>query len=288
MRYLRGAEPPRLLCAACAQPALARCARCRQALYCGPACQAAHWPAHKGPCRADSRSTGEAEALFFINHKCRHGGPDVERDPALRASLSAALGALGAMGGHRSGGAPAAAAELAALARLARAAPPPHAGLAHVLASCAVDAFADGNLAAARLLARAAAFLDAARAPRGAGAALLRGAEAALAGGGGDEGGALQLRELAERVRALASRSGLLAAVRSRMACACLTPCGPDALPLAEAPAGAAAGEGGARDLSVKELKAALAARGVPVAGLAEKEDLRRALAAAREEAGEQ
>jgi uncharacterized coiled-coil protein SlyX len=97
-----------------------------------------------------------------------------------------------------------------------------------------------------------------------------------------------QLAALAERVRALASRSGLLAAVRSRMACACLTPCGPDALPLAEAPAGAAAGEGGARDLSVKELKAALAARGVPVAGLAEKEDLRRALAAAREEAGEQ
>jgi hypothetical protein len=36
------------------------------------------------------------------------------------------------------------------------------------------------------------------------------------------------------------------------------------------------------RDMSVKELKAALAARGVPIAGLAEKEDLRRALVEAR------
>jgi hypothetical protein len=43
------------LCGACGKPpatgeALLRCGRCRAVSYCGPACQRAHWKAHKMNC----------------------------------------------------------------------------------------------------------------------------------------------------------------------------------------------------------------------------------------------
>lgn len=108
-------------------------------------------------------------------------------------------------------------------------------------------------------------------------------------GGGSAGGGSAALRALAAAVKALASRSGLLAALRLPITCTCLTPCGPGALPLSEVAAGPAEeAEGGSEltpaaiaAMSAKELKAALAARGVSTVGLLEKGELQAALQAA-------
>lgn len=44
-----------MACAACGEPASARCTACRVLRYCGAACQRAAWPAHRGVCAAAAR-----------------------------------------------------------------------------------------------------------------------------------------------------------------------------------------------------------------------------------------
>ena len=39
-----------------------RCRACRWAAYCGPACQKAHWPAHKASCAVRSASVAAKAA----------------------------------------------------------------------------------------------------------------------------------------------------------------------------------------------------------------------------------
>ena len=52
---------PRNCCAVgCRAAAASACANCTAAWYCSPACQSAHWPAHKLPCKAHKA----AEAAF--------------------------------------------------------------------------------------------------------------------------------------------------------------------------------------------------------------------------------
>ena len=285
VRWTRGTQPPSLLCAACGRPAQHRCGRCLQSVYCSKPCQVAHWAHHKGPCKVDKKRTGEAEALYFIDPKCRHGGPDIERDPALNDNLHAAMRCMGALPPNEE-------LELLVLCNFVRTSPP-HAGLSRILLSCAVDAFADENLSSARVLARMGTFFAAVRKQP----ALLGEIEAALEAGSGSGGGAVEgsapLRALAADVMTLASRSGLLAALRLPITCACLTPCGPGALPLSEVATGPAEGGGGSGGggselspaaiaaMSAKELKAALAARGVSTVGLLEKGELQAALLAA-------
>ena len=48
---------PYLKCRACGQPAAARCSGCKLAglRYCSTRCQRAHWPEHKGPCKAEQK-----------------------------------------------------------------------------------------------------------------------------------------------------------------------------------------------------------------------------------------
>ncbi len=279
------------MCAACGRPAKKRCARF-QSVYCSLSCQQAHWAHHKGPCKVDKKSVGEATANYYINPKCRHGAPDVENDAALDANLRAAMACMGALPASEE-------MELLKLCTFVRTSPL-HAGLPHILLSCAVDAFADENLSPARVLARMATVFAAVKAEP----ALLEEIEAALGvgsggggdgGGGGAGGGSEPLRALAAAIKALASRSGLLAALRLPIKCACLTPCGPGALPLSdvamgpaeEAEGGGGGGGGGVLTpeaiaaMSVVELKAALAARGVSTVGLLEKGELKAALLAA-------
>lgn len=50
-------------CRGCSKPMeqLKLCSRCQMAAYCGPACQAAHWPVHKRECK--KLSSEERQAL---------------------------------------------------------------------------------------------------------------------------------------------------------------------------------------------------------------------------------
>ena len=308
VRFSNAAAPP-LLCSVCGDPAQSRCVKCMAALYCSQRCQAAHWGVHRGPCKVDRRNTAEAEAVYAIDHKCRHGGPDIENDPPLMASLQAAMGAIAALPPR---GAPA---ELAYFCSFARA-KPPHPQLHRILLSCAVDAVADNNLGNARMFGRFGAFCRAV-CRRGALLGELEAGLAALGGGGGSGGGSgggggsdEHLQALAEEVAALASHTGLLAALRRHITCRCLAPRSASALPLVELPqgseaaqdgagaaaAGAGEGEGAAaaaaaapepapaaeatpvEAMSIKQLKAALAERGVSTVGMAEKQDLQEAL----------
>ena len=78
-------RPAPLLCHACGKKAEHKCGSCSAALYCSEACQRAHWVHHKKPCSVDRQDTSEAQAEYYIDHKCRHGGPDPSG--ALLASL---------------------------------------------------------------------------------------------------------------------------------------------------------------------------------------------------------
>ena len=296
------APPAPLLCHACGAPATSRCGKCFRALYCSRACQQAHWALHRAPCLVDRRDTSEAEAVYSLNHKCRHGGPDIEHDAPLHASLMAAMPLVGSLPIGD------AARELQQLCAFARATPP-HPKLHRILLSCAVDALADSNAGIARRMARIAAFCCAlARRP-----ALLGGVEAGLQGGSVGDAGAAAMRALAEEYAAFEPYAGLLAALRHPMTCGCLQPLSAGALPLTDpqdpASDGEGAGGGAAEDpapgggegggaaaapaggagpppaaavpveaMSVKELKAALQALGVPTAGLLEKAELQAAL----------
>ncbi len=254
----------------------------------------------------DRLDTSEAEAIFTIDHDCRHGGPDIERNPALFASMQASMGAIAALPPQG------AALEIKLFCAFARATPP-HPQLHRILFSCAVDALADKNWGYCRVLCRFAVLCSGvARRP-----ALLAELEAGLValGSGAGAGGGQHVAALAEEVAAQASHTGLLAALRRHMTCGCLAPRSASALPLAEAledEEGAQGGEGGGaagggggggggdapgapgapappaeaapvdvEALSIKQLKAALAERGIPTAGLLEKGDLQAALRAA-------
>jgi hypothetical protein len=302
MRLTNASAPP-LRCNVCGAPAKSRCGGCLVTLYCSAQCQAGHWSVHKRPCRVDRRDTSEAEAVYTINHKCRHGGPDIEHNPALMASLQASMGVISTLPPQN------APLELRLFCAFARATPP-HPLLHRILLSCGVDALADRNYGNARMFCRFAALCSGvARRP-----ALLAELEAglvALGSGAGAGGGSEHVAALAGEVAALASHTGLLAALRRHMTCGCLEPRSASALPLAEAlgdegvqgeaggegggsgveaaapsaggalPAGAALPVGGVEAMSVKQLKAALAERGIPTAGLLEKADLQGALRAA-------
>ena len=51
---------PKLRCALCGAPAPKRCGACGGPPYCGPACQRAHWKAHKPACKAARAAGGAA------------------------------------------------------------------------------------------------------------------------------------------------------------------------------------------------------------------------------------
>jgi hypothetical protein len=270
----------------------------------------------------DSADTSEAGAEYTFNHRCRHGGPDIEHNPPLHDSLVHAMQVLGRLPERD------AARELRLLCSFARATPP-HAKLHLILLSCGCDALVDNNVGIARRFVRI-AFLCRALLQR---PSLLAELEAALqgqgggaAGGGGGGGaaaaaaagapGTAAMRALAEQVTQRDSYTGLLAALRQPMTCSCLQPLNVSALPLTDPQSpgsgddGGAAGDPGAahegspsggaaeaaaaaaaaapepptaaakpvEEMSVKELKAALLALGVPTAGLLEKADLQQAL----------
>ncbi|KXZ51063.1 hypothetical protein GPECTOR_14g49 [Gonium pectorale] len=60
------AAAPTANCASCGAappaggPPLQSCSGCRRVRYCSRACQVAHWPEHKGPCKAAKASAGES------------------------------------------------------------------------------------------------------------------------------------------------------------------------------------------------------------------------------------
>ena len=49
-------------CAACGGPGTVKCARCKGAHYCGPACQKDHWATHKPACVAPTPASAAATA----------------------------------------------------------------------------------------------------------------------------------------------------------------------------------------------------------------------------------
>lgn len=195
--------------------------------------------------------------------------------------------------------------ELGAFLAFARASPP-HPQLHRILISCAVDAFADKNLREAFGFTRVSLYCRAVSENKG---PVLRALEAGLqAGGLGPAEGphADTLRALTGSIEEVNSRIGLLRTLRGSMTCNCLAPfasalpcaaMGEDPIEDGGAPAAAAAsggGGGGGRGggaaeeprlpaldvevMSARELKAALAARGIPIAGLLEKQELQQAL----------
>lgn len=91
------------LCEACGSPAAAYCTRCACVAYCGPACQRAHWVAHKRSCapaedvaaarrkaearEADRRAATVKEAALvarFVDAMLRQDAAEVKAQALLR------------------------------------------------------------------------------------------------------------------------------------------------------------------------------------------------------------
>ena len=284
-----------LLCNGCGKTASLTCSRCRHALYCSIDCSRAHWKVHKLACDKDKLNDTETAdfcAYTALNHNCRHGGPDPNRDPNLMLCLTSSLPSLMCteMGTSAED-------ELLAHVRSATSGAKKHPQLHRVLRSCAVDAFADSNLWMSRLFCRGAAFHE----------ILLRGGEAFLLAlrvggkGGANGSGEEFVIEFAIAVEECVPRTGLLAVLRKSMTCDCLRPISLEALPIVPPIASASASGGGGdgasasgasasgvggeegvkpsiESLTIKQIKAELQKRGVSTVGLAEKGDLQEAL----------
>ena len=79
-------DEPAETCVACGQPGKFRCARCRAATYCSPACQKAHWKGgHKAECVAAAAETPS------------QSGPAPPTPAATEASTAAAAAPSGAV-----------------------------------------------------------------------------------------------------------------------------------------------------------------------------------------------
>jgi len=83
-------------CEHCGKPgATARCARCRGAVYCGRACQRAHWRSHRPACRVRAAATAAA-AEDAKREAMWHGMSSTAAERVEMAKLLSATDAAGA------------------------------------------------------------------------------------------------------------------------------------------------------------------------------------------------
>jgi len=210
------AEPLSVRCEACSKdgPSLTCCSKCLRAAYCSKLCQENHWSVHKVACKVDRRDTSEANTVYYINHSCRHGGPNPQTNPPLLAALTGIMSQVMAALDNVTGPS----GEAGLWLSFARSATSIHPQLHRALRSCGVDAFVDLNFNAARMFCRVSAFCE---------QYTLGGEEFLVALEGGHPctpKGLACLLDFTASVRQSIPRTGMLAMLRAPMNCMCLRP----------------------------------------------------------------
>ena len=203
-------------CEACSRdgPTLMMGSKCLRAAYCSSACQQDHWSAHKVACKVDRGDTREVNSVYYIDHSCRHGGPNPQTNPALLASLSEVIDRVVA----RLDNTTSPSGEIGLWVSVGRTATI-HPQLHRALRSCGVDAFVDNNYNIARMFCRLSAFCE---------QYTIGGEEFLVALDGGQAvvspKGLTCLLDLTASVRQSIPRTGMLAMLRAPMNCMCLRP----------------------------------------------------------------
>lgn len=154
----------------------------------------------------------EAQATYYIDHDCRHGGPNPNTNPPLLASVSAIVSQVMVALDNVA----LASGEIGLWVSFARSATI-HPLLHRALRSCGVDAFVDNNYNTARMFCRLSAFAE----------QLAKGGEdflRALEGGQCTPKGLACLLDFTATVKQAIPRTGMLAQLRAPMTCMCLRP----------------------------------------------------------------